>query len=197
MDTHKKEELMKLIKEQAIFVDIKEYTLSSGEKSPYYYNLKNVMFDPVGINLIADLLFEEIVPRGAKSIGGLEMGAIPITTAILQRSAEGDNFMLSGFAVRKRTKDHGLGLKVEGNLKQPVVIVDDVLTTGGSLWEAIQEIRKNGISVNHVFCIIDREKERNILRDNHCAYTSLFKHSDFKEYIDKEIDRQKRLVNTR
>jgi orotate phosphoribosyltransferase len=194
MDTHKIEELKNLIEKQAIVVNINGIKLSSGKTSIFYYDLKKIMFDPTGINLIADLLFEEIVLRGAESIGGLEIGAIPITTAILQRSAEGHK--LSGFVVRKRAKDHGLGYRVEGNLKPPVIIVDDVLTTGESLWRAIEEIRNNNVSVNHVFCIIDRENERNILRDKHCAYTSLFKHSDFKPFIDFEINRQKRLVNT-
>ncbi|HET7147492.1 MAG TPA: phosphoribosyltransferase family protein [Candidatus Nitrosopolaris sp.] len=190
MDAHKIEALKDLIKEKAIVVDINGIILSSGEKSQYYYDLKKVMFDPVGINLIADLMFEEITLKGAKSVGGLEIGAIPITTAILAKSEK--EHPLDGFVVRKHAKDHGLKYSVEGNLKPPVVIVDDVLTSGESLKKAIDEVMKSeNVSVRYVFCILDRENENNVLKHRHYPYTSLCKHSDFKPFIDAEIEKQK------
>jgi orotate phosphoribosyltransferase len=79
---------------------------------------------------------------------------------------------------------------IEGDLKQPVVMVDDVLTTGASLNRAIEAVMKKGFSVNHVFCILDRQ-ENNELKNSHYKIKSLFKHSDFKPFIDAEIERQR------
>ncbi|MFZ0514273.1 MAG: phosphoribosyltransferase family protein [Candidatus Nitrosopolaris sp.] len=163
-------------------VNVNGITLSSGKSSVFYYDLRKVSFDPIGANLIADLLFEKI--HKAKSVGGLEIGAIPITMAILMKCG------LSGFVVRKHVKDHGLKYMVEGNLDSPVVIVDDVLTTGASLIKAIQAVKDEGVNVNGVFCILDRE-ENNELKNNNIKYTSLFKHSDFEPFIDAKIQKQK------
>jgi orotate phosphoribosyltransferase len=188
LDTNKLEALKDLIKEKGIVVNIKGITLSSGKSSIYYYDLKTIALDPKGANLIADLLFEEISILNAKSVGGLEIGAIPITTAILMKSA--DEHKLSGFVVRKHAKEHGLKYTVEGNLDPPVVIVDDVLTTGASLMKAIEAVNDKGHNVKDIFCILERE-ENNELKKSHTKYTPLFRHSDFKPFIDAEIQRQK------
>ena len=188
MDTNKLEALKDLIKEKGIVVNINGITLYSGKRSIYYYDLKKIALDPKGANLIADLLFEEISILNAKSVGGLEIGAIPITTAILMKSA--DEHKLSGFVVRKHAKEHGLKYTVEGNLDPPVVIVDDVLTTGASLMKAIEAVNDKGHNVKDIFCILERE-ENNELKKSHTKYTPLFRHSDFKPFIDAEIQRQK------
>jgi orotate phosphoribosyltransferase len=188
LDTNKLEALKDLIKEKGIVVNINGITLSSGKSSIYYYDLKKIALDPKGANLIADLLFEEISILNAKSVGGLEIGAIPITTAILMKSA--DEHKLSGFVVRKHAKEHGLKYTVEGNLDPPVVIVDDVLTTGASLMKAIEAVNDKGHNVKDIFCILERE-ENNELKKSHTKYTPLFRHSDFKPFIDAEIQRQK------
>jgi orotate phosphoribosyltransferase len=187
LDANKLEALKDLIKEKGIVVNINGITLSSGKSSIYYYDLKKIALDPKGANLIADLLFEEISILNARSVGGLEIGAIPITTAILMKSAK--EHQLSGFVVRKHAKEHGLKYTLEGNLDHPVVIVDDVLTTGASLMKAIQAIRDEGFDVKYVFCILERE-ENNELKKNNVKYTPLFKHSDFKPFIDAEIQKQ-------
>lgn len=188
MDPQKIQALKDLIKKTAIVVDINGIILSSGIKSSYYYDLKKVTFDAVGINLIADLLYDEISILGAKSVGGLEIGAIPIITSILVKGA--NERALKGFVVRKQAKDHGLKHMVEGDLKPPVVMVDDVLTTGASLNRAIEAVMNKGFSVNHVFCILDR-RENNESNNSHYKITSLFRHSDFKPFIDAEKERQK------
>jgi orotate phosphoribosyltransferase len=188
LDANKIEALKDLIKEKGIVVNIDGITLSSGKSSIYYYDLRKVALDPKGANLIADLLFEEICILNAKSVGGLEIGAIPITTGILMKSV--NEHKLSGFVVRKHAKEHGLKYTVEGNLDPPVVIVDDVLTTGTSLMKAVEAVRDKGVNVSGVFCILDRE-ENNELKKNHTKYIPLFKHSDFKPFIDAEIQKQK------
>ncbi len=160
-----------------IVVNINGITLSSGKNSTFYYDLNKVALNSIGSNLIADLIIEE--NPNVKCIGGLERGAIPITMAIIMKNG------LSGFVVRK----HGLKHIVEGNLDSPVVIVVDVLTTGASLMKALQAVKDEGASVNGVVCVIDREED-NELKRNQIKYTSLFKHSDFKPFIDAEIQRQ-------
>jgi orotate phosphoribosyltransferase len=159
-------------------VNINGITLSSGKTSTFYYDLNKVALNSIGSNLIADLIIEE--NPNIKCIGGLEMGAIPITMAIIMKNG------LSGFVVRK----HGLKYIVEGNLDSPVVIVVDILTTGASLMKALQAVKDEGASVNGVVCVIDREED-NELKRNQIKYTSLFKHSDFKPFIDTEIQRQR------
>jgi orotate phosphoribosyltransferase len=187
LDPQKVQALKELI-QAAITVDINGITLSSGITSHYYYDLKKVMLDPVGLSLLADLLYDEIALLDARSVGGLEIGAIPITTALLMKGSE--EHKLKGFVVRKQSKNHGLKYMVEGELKSPVVMVDDVLTTGASLKKAIETVTDKGISVKHVFCILDRQMADNELEKSHIKFTSLFRHTDFKPYIDAEVERQ-------
>ncbi len=121
---------MEIIKRNGIIVSSQPIVLSSGEKSNYYYDLKMVLADPVGATLIGELLYDIIAREfSAKSVGGLEMGAIPVSTAIIissvsRSSSEG----IRQFIVRREAKTHGSGKKVEGYLIDPVVIVDDVMT---------------------------------------------------------------------
>ena len=94
--------LIDIVKKKGIVVD--DITLSSGEKSEYYYDLKNVSLDPEAIDIIGDLLLEEIVLkyRKVKSVGGLASGAIPLVTAVVMKSSnniEGIN----GFFCKERT----------------------------------------------------------------------------------------------
>ena len=105
--TKKKSELADLIKNLGIII-IKDVTLSSGEKSNYYY-IKLVVLDPKGCNLVAELLIELISDFDVKSIGGLELGAIPITTTIAMKSyGHPTTKNLKGFIVRKSAKKNGL-----------------------------------------------------------------------------------------
>jgi len=190
LDEQKLGELKKLIQENAIVVDAsggEGITLSSGIKSPFYYDLKKITFDPVGLSLITDLLYDEIVQLGVKSVGGLEIGAIPLTTAILMKDAQEGGGKLKGFVVRKKPKEHGLKYAVEGELRSPAIMVDDVLTTGASLKVAIDAVTSKGVLIRHVFCILDRQHENNELKKNHYKYHSLFVHADFKDFIDKKL----------
>lgn len=148
--------------------------------------------DPKAIHLIADLLLEEIIMRygKVKSVGGLANGAIPLVTAIvLKSSSHGDD--ITGFFVRKERKPHGLQKIVEGKILEPVVILDDVMTTGHSISLAIDAVREEGYSVKGVATIVDRE-ENTELKKQTWKLTSLFRHSDFKQFITEEIKRRKR-----
>lgn len=175
--------------EKGIVINSKPITLSSGLKTYYYYNLKKIMLDPKGADLLGDLLLEKVREFDAKSVGGLEVAAIPLSTAIIMK-AYGKNEILQSFIVRKQAKKHGLQSQVEGDLVKPVVVVDDVITKGESVKKAVDIIFNEGYKVAGVVCVVDREEE-NVLK-NTVKYASLFTHSDFKSYIDKQIEEKKK-----
>jgi orotate phosphoribosyltransferase len=184
----KRKELMEIIKGNGIVVSSQPIVLSSGEKSNYYYDLKMVLADPVGATLIGELLYDIIAREfSAKSVGGLEMGAIPISTAIIIRSiSRSSSEGIRQFIVRRSAKTHGSGKKVEGYLINPVVIVDDVMTKGNSVIHAIEAVRSEGYSTAGVVLVIDREVPYNSVK-NKVKCFSIFNHSDFKGYIDEKL----------
>lgn len=180
---------MEIIKRNGIIVSDQPIVLSSGEKSNYYYDLKMVLADPVGATLIGELLYD-IVARefGGKSVGGLEMGAVPISTAVIiesikRRSSQGTK----QFIVRGNVKTHGSGKKVEGYLIDPIIVVDDVMTKGSSVAHAIKAVRNEGYDTAGVVLVIDREVPNNSIRSRVKTF-SLFKHSDFSGFIDKRLE---------
>lgn len=191
----KREILRKLIlKEGIIFQDVR---LSSKIKSPYYYDIKRVM-NSWGVNLIGELMFakiKEIYPE-VKSVGGLESGAIGIVTAVVFTSnkqlRKGNR--VTGFFVRKERKKHGLEKVIEGIPEHPLVVVDDVITTGQSVIDAINELEKGGYHPKGIISVMDRQDKRNKLKKKKWKYNSLFKHSEFEQYIDSKLER-KDLVN--
>src|SRR5438093_7801186 len=134
---------------------------------------------------------KELFPD-AKSVGGLESGAVPVSTAIVFYSnqlLEGSK--LSGFFVRKEAKKHGLQKRIEGLPVSPLVVVDDVVTTGQSVLDAVSALNAAGISPIGIISVIDREDERNQLRKGQLKYDSLFKHSEFEEFIRSKKTGQK------
>src|ERR1700746_736350 len=111
--------------------------LASGRKSNFFFNLKPTMLDPEGATLLAELTYEALKDDGLDSVGGLEMGAVPLAGAVAQLSWI-KGHPIAAFFVRKKPKEHGARLAVEGLAKgetlegKRVVIVEDVTTTGGS-----------------------------------------------------------------
>lgn len=183
----KKKRLMEKIKSEAIVTCKDHITLSSGEKTHFYYDIKKIMGDPESLDLISELMFDEVRKLKARSVGGLEIGAIPISTGIILKARDNDT-MITSFTVRKKAKEHGMKNVIEGNLIPPVVIVDDVITKGRSVKEAMDAVRDMGKSVKGVVAIIDREeKKSNILKRNRIKYTTLFKHAEFKEFIEEKL----------
>lgn len=134
-----------------------DFTLSSGAKSRYYADVRQTSLHPEGALLIARLLDPILVEFGARSIGGLTLGADPIvgaTIAWTQLKGRG----LMGFLVRKEQKAHGTGSRIEGPFDKslPVAIVDDVITKGGSALTAFNAAREAGAEVRVVACVVDR-----------------------------------------
>ena len=140
-----------------------EVTLASGRKSNFYFNLKPTMLDPEGAALLAELTLDALAGETIDYVGGLEMGAVPIAGAIAQLSfLKGKP--VSAIFVRKKPKEHGAKLAIEGLAKgetlagKRVVVVEDVTTTGGSSMKAVEAVRDAGGEVALVFTMVDREE---------------------------------------
>jgi len=151
-----KQALIELIREKAL--KFGRFTLVSGKQATYYLDGKQVTLDPAGSRLIAegilDLLDAETIPD---AVGGMSIGADPITAAVVTISAVRGT-PLRGFMVRKESKGHGTNQYVEGPVSpgDEVVVVEDVVTTGGSSLTAIERIEAFGMKVRGVIAIVDR-----------------------------------------
>lgn len=147
------EELKKLLRETGA-VKTGEFVLSSGKKSNFYIDCRKVTLHPKGAKLIGKIILEKIKGLKVDAIGGLTLGADPITGAVVTL---GD---LPGFIVRKKEKEHGTRQKIEGLIEPGwnVVIVEDVSTTGASALQAIEAVEAVGAKVVKVISVVDREE---------------------------------------
>jgi orotate phosphoribosyltransferase len=134
-----------------------DFTLASGQKSKFYIDCRNVTLSAAGAALIGAGMLELMAEFEADAVGGLTMGADPVVGAVLT-SAGARGVPLRGFLVRKEAKTHGAGKLVEGPLKSGdrAVIVEDVTTTGGSCWKAIEAAEAAGAKVAGVATVLDR-----------------------------------------
>ena len=134
-----------------------DFTLASGKKSSYYLDCRKVTLDSQGANLIAHGMLNLLGPELPDAVGGMAIGADPITAAIIT-TAGAQGRKLKGFIVRKEAKQHGTGKDVEGpvNAGEKCYIVEDVVTTGGSSLAAIEKVEAFGLKVLGVLAIIDR-----------------------------------------
>ncbi len=147
--------LLTVFKERA--VSFGKFTLASGKESTFYINSKKAIFHSEAVWLLGEVLWEMTKDLDIAAAGGLEVGAIPMAATLAQRYHQGGR-TLEGFFVRKQPKSHGSQERVEGVLKpgMRVAVLDDVLTTGGSVLQAIAEVEKVGAQVAAVVCIVDR-----------------------------------------
>ena len=138
------------------------FTLASGMRSPFYVDCRSLMAHPGSRRFVAQLAYEALRPIELNCLGGLEIGAISIATTISDFAyAARPQREWRTFVVRKQAKDHGLGKLIEGAF-QPgdrAVIVDDVLTSGGSLLKAVAAARGAGLVVTHALVIVDRKEQ--------------------------------------
>ncbi|MFH1684518.1 MAG: orotate phosphoribosyltransferase [Candidatus Margulisiibacteriota bacterium] len=147
------EELKKLLKDTGA-VKFGEFTLSSGKRSDFYVDCRKVTLHPQGAKLIGKIILEKIKGLKIDAIGGLTLGADPITSSVVTL---GD---IPGFIVRKKAKEHGTQQKIEGLIEKGwnVVIVEDVATTGASAKQAIEAAEAAGAKVVKVISVVDREE---------------------------------------
>jgi len=150
-------QLQALVREKALRFG--EFTLASGRKASYYLDGKQVTLDGDGARLVGEGILELMAEQGLApaAVGGMSIGADPITAAVVTMSAVAGK-PLRGFMVRKEAKGHGTNQYIEGPVQpgEEVVIVEDVVTTGGSSLKAIERCEAFGLKVIGVIAIIDR-----------------------------------------
>jgi len=140
-----------------------EFTLTSGKKSDYYFDCKQTALHPEGAYLIAriflNMLYRSELP--IQGVGGMTLGADPLVSAVTVLSHL-DGRPLPGFIVRKEAKGHGTGQYLEGLANfspgQTVCLLEDVITTGGTLLTACSRVKDAGLKVVLVLCVLDREE---------------------------------------
>lgn len=148
-------QLLQLFKARSF--QLGDFRLASGDRSNYYIDGKMTVVFSEGAHLIGEILFQHTKDLRVDAIGGLEVGAVPLTTAaVIAYHHHGRK--MEGFWVRDEAKKHGTKKIIEGNLKEGsrVVIVDDVFTRGTSALKAIQAVRSIGCQVVMVLAIVDR-----------------------------------------
>jgi len=154
-------ELIDLLEQNAL--QRGQFTLASGKQASYYLDCRQITLHPKGAALIGHSMLDSIQSTADETgvtpdaVGGMAIGADPITASIVTVAGLRD-LALFGFMVRKEPKGHGTGKQVEGPVKpgQKVVIVEDVITSGGSALKAVEAARAFGLEVLYVLAIIDR-----------------------------------------
>ena len=157
----------------------KPFTLAAGTKSPYYFDMRLLGANPKGLYLAAKIM-SEMIGDDVRSVGGPESGAISISTAIALVNHIQGRPPLSTFYIRKKPKKHGTGSLIEGLPVKPAIIVDDVITTGGSALRAAAALQDMGISCASICCVLFRgttEDQSSIQQVAPLSY--IFARSDF------------------
>lgn len=135
------------------------FRLSSGKESDFYLDGKQTTLTGGALLLVAEILLEEAIDSKVDSIGGLAIGADPIIGSVLTLGAA-RGYAFRGFIVRKKAKEHGTGKLVEGPVKKGdrVIVVDDVVTTGGSAYDAVMAVEELGCKVVKIISLVDRNE---------------------------------------
>lgn len=175
-----RERLIDLIRQRSFEMsDTPSFQLSSGGMSRYYFNMKPVTQSPEGLAIIGNLFLDRIEQLEARprAIGGLTMGADPISAAVAMASFSRPPG-IEAFVIRKEPKKHGMALQLEGYVKKgdTVIIVDDVVTTGASTIKAIEVAESQGVKILAVIVLLDRQEQNgmeNILARGYPAYSIL------------------------
>ncbi len=177
-DTNRKR-LFQLISERAFVRG--EVTLASGAKSDFYIDGRMVAVAPESAYLIGEVLFEELQDLEFDAVGGLAVGAVPLTTALVISCHHHDR-PVEGFWVRAQAKEHGMQKQIEGRLPEnaSVVILEDVVTSGGSSLKAIEAVEAAGARVVAIVALVDREAgAREMFAERGYHYQPLFTKQDF------------------
>ncbi|HUS67909.1 MAG TPA: orotate phosphoribosyltransferase [Kofleriaceae bacterium] len=174
--------LLELLRTHAF--ERKNITLSSGKQSDFYIDCKQVTLTAEGHFLVGQLfraIIGTIAPT-AEAVGGLTLGADPLVSATSLMSFLAGRPM-HGFLVRKEPKGHGTGQWLEGRTRlragMPVVILEDVVTTGASTLRAIERARSAELDVVHVVALVDREEGGREAVEAEAPLTALFGRSNF------------------
>ncbi len=155
--TSHRERLKALLVERSIRLGA--FTLASGAKSDYYIDARPTTMSSEGQMLVGHVAFAAIAEVGfdLTHVGGMTMGADPVAYAIAHRSCL-EGRLIDGFSVRKQTKDHGTGQRIEGGLPPDgrCLMVEDTMTSGRSTLEAVDAVLAHGATIVGVFTLVDR-----------------------------------------
>jgi orotate phosphoribosyltransferase len=146
--------LLSELREHALVIG--EVALSSGDTAQYYVDAKRALLRPAAFRAAGALIAAEAAERGAAAVGGMTMGADPLACAAI--GAPGGEGLVA-FFVRKERKQHGLQRWIEGPPLEPgarCLVVEDVVTTGGSTVRALERIAEQGLEVAGVVSVVDR-----------------------------------------
>jgi orotate phosphoribosyltransferase len=149
---HAREQLIGELRRHALVIG--EVTLTSGRKAQYYVDAKRAILRPEGFRALGELVAAEAERVRATAVGGMTMGADPVACAALAAGAP-----VKAFFVRKERKQHGLQRWIEGpqlEAGERCLIVEDVVTTGGSTLKAIERVREEGLEIVGVMSVLDR-----------------------------------------
>ena len=170
--------LLTLLRERSLFRG--EFTLASGKKSDYYFDGRLTTLHPEGAYLTAKVILALLKEKGIEidAIGGPTLGADPMAAAVAVVSHMEEK-PISAFLVRKQKKDHGMTKRIEGKVEKgwKVAIVDDTMTSGGSLVMSIDAARGEGMEIAAVICLVDREEGGEEVRAKY-PFHAVFKASE-------------------
>ena len=182
----KKDELRKLLTEKSFKYSEKPiFSLASGRKSQFYIDCKMTTLFSKGQVLIGTIVYELMQNLNIRGIGGLTLGADPIAQATAMIAGQ-KGIDLVSFVIRKEAKKHGLMKWIEGDVQSGdrVVIIDDVITTGGSAIQAIEKAEESGLDIVKVIVLVDREEggRENINKKGYEVESIFTKSELFEEY---------------
>ena len=158
-----------------------EFTLASGKKSSHHLNCKPVSLNGDGLNLISDL-FLDLKDSRSNAVAGMTLGAEPLVSGLIIKAASQGQY-LNGLIIRKEIKSYGTKAGIEGPLLEKgtlVSVLEDVVTTAGSVIKAIKKLRENNYIVEEVLSIVDRQEGGyEALNNENVTLKSLFTIKDF------------------
>jgi orotate phosphoribosyltransferase len=178
-----REDLLALLTELSF--EKRQVVLSSGLTSNFYVDCKQTLLHPDGMALVGTVLVDTWQELGCEidAVGGPTLGADPMTCAFVLQARRRGRFV-PGFFIRKEAKGHGTMAWVEGTRslteKARVLVLEDVITTGGSSIRSIERLRDVGCDILGLLCLVDRmEGGRQAIENTGVPVTALFKKTDF------------------
>lgn len=166
-----------------------DFTLSSGAKSTYYINCKQVTLNPLGALALGRLLLTKL-PSDTEAVAGLTLGADPMVSAVSVVSAY-ENQPIPALIIRKEPKGHGTKAYIEGAALTEgaqVVVLEDVVTTGGSALTAVERLRDAGYKVTQILALVDREQGgKELYQSQAIPFQALFSIQEIQQqYVQKQ-----------
>jgi len=178
--TAQRDELHRLLAERAFRWG--DFVLASGRRSDYFFDGKQVTLDGRGLFLAASLMLARCRQLAVTAVAG-DDGVGPLLGAIAALSAAGSDPPLRAFMIRKGEKSHGTAAKIAGPAQVPgerVALIEDVVTTGGSAFRALEVLEPTGVRVAEVVVLVDREEGAEAaLRERSLPLHALFRRGEF------------------